>query len=86
MAGEPLRPAAGAVVSISSGIDAEGARPADLKVVLVKNGEIAEAWTTRTPFRASHREIWDGRPAVFRLEARGGGGRLLSSAIFVRPS
>jgi hypothetical protein len=84
--GETLRPAAGAVLNLAIAIEAVGADAPDLKVVLIKNGEIAEAWTRGTPFTASHRETWDGRPAVFRLEARGGGGRLLSSPIFVRPS
>jgi len=86
VSGETLRPAAGAAVTLGIAIDADGAPAADLKVVLIKNGEVANAWTTTTPFRASHKETWDGRPTVFRLEARGGGGRLLSSAIFVRPS
>ena len=86
VSGDTLRPAPGAVVSLVIGIDAVGAAAADLKVVLIKNGEIANAWTGGTPFTAIHREAWDGRPAVFRLEARGGGGRLLSSPIFVRPS
>ena len=85
MSGETVRPALGALLSLSVGIDAEGAA-ADLKVVLLKNGDVAEAWTGGTPFRATYREAWDGRPSVFRLEARGGGGRLLSSPIFVRRS
>ena len=85
-AGDTLRPAPGAVVTLTIGVDVVGTPPADLRVVLVKDGIIAEAWTGTTPFRAAHRETWDGRPAVFRLEARGGGGRLLSSAIFLRPS
>jgi len=86
VSGETLRPAMGAVMSLAIGIEAVGAAAADLKVVLIKNGEIANAWTGGTPFTGIHRETWDGRPAVFRLEARGGGGRLLSSPIFVRPS
>jgi hypothetical protein len=86
VAGETLRPAAGAMVSLAVGIDAVGAAAADLKVVLLRNGEIVDAWTGTTPNSRIHREAWDGRPAVFRLEARGGGGRLLSSPIFVRPS
>jgi hypothetical protein len=86
MSGETLRPALGAVTSLTIGIDAVGAAAADLKIMLLKNGEIAEAWTGGTPFRATYRETWDGRPTVFRLEARGGGGRLLSSPIFVRRS
>jgi hypothetical protein len=86
VAGETLRPAAGAMVSLAVGIDAVGAAAADLKVVLLRNGEIVDAWTGTTPNSRIHREAWDGRPAVFRLEGRGGGGRLLSSPIFVRPS
>lgn len=86
VSGETLRPALGAVMSLTIGIEAVGAAAADLKVVLLKNGEIADAWTGGTPFRATYRETWDGRPTVFRLEARGAGGRLLSSPIFVRRS
>ena len=85
VSGETVRPALGALLSLSVGIDAEGAA-ADLKVVLLRNGDVAEAWTGGTPFRATYRETWDGRPTVFRLEARGSGGRLLSSPIFVRRS
>jgi hypothetical protein len=86
LSGQTARPSLGALMSLGVAIDAEGAAAADLKVVLLKNGEIAEAWTGGTPFRATYRETWDGRPTVFRLEARGGGGRLLSSPIFVRRS
>jgi hypothetical protein len=86
VSGEMLRAAAGATVTIAVAIDAAGAAATDLKVVLVKDGAIVEAWAGSTPFRAAHRETWDGRPAVFRLEARGAGGRLLSSPIFLRPS
>lgn len=86
ISGETLRPALGALITLSVGIDAVGAAATDLKVVLLKNGEIADAWTGGTPFRATYRETWDARPTVFRLEARGGGGRLLSSPIFVRRS
>ena len=86
IAGETLRPAAGATLTVSVAVEAGGLPATDLKVVLVKDGTIAEAWTGGTPFRGTHRESWDGRPAVFRLEARGAGGRVLSSPIFVRPS
>jgi hypothetical protein len=86
ISGETLRAAPGAAVSVSLAVDALGAAATDLRVVLVKDGAIAEAWAGATPFRATHRVTWDGRPAVFRLEARGAGGRLLSSPIFVKPS
>jgi hypothetical protein len=85
ISGETLKPAPGSVLEVAVGIDAAGTAAADLKVVLIRDGAIAEAWTGATPFRATHRETWDGRPAVFRIEARGAGGRLLSSPIFVRP-
>ena len=86
VSGETLRPAPGATVDIALAIDAAGTPATDLKVVLVKDGTIAQAWAGATPFRGMHREAWDGRPAVFRIEARGAGGRLLSSPIFVKPS
>jgi hypothetical protein len=84
--GDTLRPAPGTPLTVSVAVEAAGAPATDLKVVLVRNGEIAGAWTGATPFRAAHREAWDGRPTVFRVEARAAGGRLLSSPIFVRPS
>ena len=86
LAGETLRAAPGATLTLTVVLEAGGDAATDLRVVLVKDGAIAEAWTGATPFRGTHRETWDGRPAVFRLEARGAGGRLLSSPIFVRPS
>lgn len=85
VSGQTLRAVPGAPLTIGVAIEAAGAPASDLKVVLVRNGEIAEAWTGATPFRATHQHSWDGRPAVFRLEARGAGGRVLSSPIFVRP-
>jgi hypothetical protein len=86
ISGETLRPTPGATLDIAVAVEAAGAPATDLKIVLVKNGAVTQAWTGATPFRAAHRETWDGRPAVFRVEARGAGGRLLSGPIFVRPS
>lgn len=85
-AGETLRATPGATLSVAVTVEAAGVAATDLKVVLIKDGAIAEAWAGATPLRATYRTAWDGRPAVFRLEARGAGGRLLSSPIFVRPS
>ncbi len=84
IAGETLRPAPGAPLEVAVSVDVIEPRAADVRVTLVKNGAIAAAWSGSTPFRAAHRETWDGRPAVFRLEARGGGSRVLSNPIFVR--
>ena len=84
ISGETLRAAPGTPLEIGVAIGAEP-RPADVRVTLVRNGSVIAAWTGSTPFRGTHRETWDGRPAVFRLDARaGGGGRLLSNPIFVK--
>jgi hypothetical protein len=86
ISGETLRAAAGAPLEVSVAITGLDARPADVRVTLVRNGSIVAAWSGATPFRAAHRETWDGRPALFRLEARAAGARLLSNPVFVRPS
>src|SRR5437867_1676337 len=84
ISGETLRAAAGAPLEVSVAIAGEP-RAADVRVTLVRNGSVIAAWSGPTPFRGTHRETWDGRPAVFRLDARaGGGGRLLRNPIFVR--
>jgi hypothetical protein len=83
ISGETLRATPGATLEVTVALAGEP-RPADVRVTLVRNGSVAAAWSGSTPFRATHRETWDGRPAVFRLDARAGGGRLLSNPIFVR--
>jgi len=84
ISGEMLRATPGATLEVTVALAGEP-RPADVRVTLVRNGSVAAVWSGSTPFRATHRETWDGRPAVFRLEARAsGGGRLLSNPIFVR--
>jgi len=84
ISGETLRAAPGAPLEVTVAVDAVEPRPADVRVTFVRNGSAIAAWSGSTPFHATHREVWDGRPAVFRLEARGGGARLLSNPIFVR--
>src|SRR5207249_3143082 len=76
ISGETLRAAPGAPLEVTVAVDAVEPRPADVRVTFVRNGSAIAAWSGSTPFRATHREVWDGRPAVFRLEARGGGARL----------
>ena len=82
--GEVLRTAPATPLEIRVTIAADP-RPADVRVVLVRNGTVVAAWSGSTPLRRMHREVWDGQPAVYRVEARGdGSGRLLSNPIFVR--
>lgn len=86
ISGETLRTAPGTPLEVTVAISGPEARSSDVRVILIRNGSIAAAWSGATPFRATHREAWDGRPAVFRLEARAAGARLLSNPVFVRPS
>jgi hypothetical protein len=84
--GETLRIAAGTPLEVSVGVGTAEPRQTDVRVTLLRNGSVVAAWSGSTPFRATHRETWDGRPAVFRLEARAAGTRLLSNPVFVRAS
>ena len=84
ISGETLRAAAGWPLEVTIAVETTEPRPAEVRVSLVRSGTVVGAWTGPAPLRAAHREQWDGRPAVFRLEARGGGARLLSNPIFVR--
>jgi hypothetical protein len=86
ISGQTLRTTPGAPLEVTVALAALDARPVDVRVTLIRNGSIVAAWSGATPLRARHRETWDGRPAVFRLEARGTGGRLLSNPVFVRAS
>jgi hypothetical protein len=86
ISGQTLRTAPGAPLEVTVALAALDPRPVDVRVTLIRNGSIVAAWSGATPLRATHRETWDGRPAVFRLEARGSGGRLLSNPVFVRAS
>src|SRR2546428_12334781 len=83
ISGGALGAAPGAPLEVTVAVDAVEPRPADVRVTFVRNGSAIAAWSGSTPFRATHREVWDGRPAVFRLEARGGGARPLSDPIFL---
>jgi len=85
ISGETLRAAPGGPLEVTVLVETIEPRAADVRVTLVRNGSVVAAWSGSTPFRSTYREAWDGRPAVFRIEARGGGARLLSNPIFVRP-
>ncbi|HEV8472137.1 MAG TPA: hypothetical protein VGR82_05100 [Methylomirabilota bacterium] len=84
ISGETLRAVRGWPLEVTLAIDATEPRGADVRLTLVRSGVVVGAWTGPTPLRVVHRETWDGQPAVFRLEARGNGARLLSNPIFVR--
>ena len=84
VSGETLRVAEGTPVDVRIAVDAAGSGAEGLRVTLVRNGAVLNAWSGETSVRATHREIFDGRPLVFRIDARARvPHRLLSNPLFV---
>ena len=83
VSGETARAAPGTPLEVAIAVDSPGRRQ-DLRVTLVRNGVVLGGWLGDTPYRVVHREVFDGVPLVFRLEARGQGPRLVSNPIFVK--
>lgn len=83
-AGDTVRVPAGAPLEVRASVDiSDGSWPL-LRVSLVRNGRVAEAWAGRPPLPVVWRETFDGRPLVLRLDARGQPPhRLLSNPIVV---
>jgi hypothetical protein len=81
--GETLRVRAGTPLEIRIAVGAGGGEMA-VRLSLVRNGTVAEAWAGQTPFETVRRESADGRPAFYRLDVRSTTShRLLTSPIFV---
>jgi len=81
--GDRLPVAAGTPLEVRIGVEANPGLPLPVRVTLVRNGAVVEAWAGQTPFRAVHREQADG-PTVFRVDVRSTAPhRLLTSPIFV---
>jgi hypothetical protein len=84
VSGETLRVAPGTAVEVRIAVDARGSGAEGLRVTLVRNGAVLDSWSGQAGVRAAHREVFDGRPLVFRIDARGPTpNRILSSPIFV---
>ncbi len=83
VSGGTLQARAGTALAVTVAVDALDGGAREVRVILVRNGAVAGAWRGTTPFRQVHREVFDGTPAFYRLDARGPG-RLLSNPIFVR--
>jgi hypothetical protein len=70
-AGDTLRLVAGTPLELGAVVDvSDGSRPL-VRVSLVRNGRVAEAWAGRAPLSVGWRDTFDGRPLVLRLDARG---------------
>lgn len=84
VSGETLRVPEGTPVEVRIAVDATGAGADTVRVSLVRNGAFLNAWSGETSVRATHREVFDGRPLVFRIDARGRvPHRIISNPIFV---
>lgn len=82
--GDTLRVPAGTPLEVRIAIGARGGTVLPVRLSLVRNGTVAEAWAGQTPFETVRRESADGRPAVYRLDVRSTAPhRLLTSPIFV---
>jgi hypothetical protein len=84
VSGETVRVAAGTEIEVRVAVDSIGTGANGVRVTLVRNGAVLDAWSGEAGVRATHREIFDGGPLVFRIDARSRPShRLLSSPIFV---
>lgn len=84
VSGETLRVVEGTAIEVRVAVEVEGAAAGGLRVTLVRNGTVLNGWSGETSVRASHREVFDGRPLVFRIDARGRAPhRILASPIVV---
>jgi hypothetical protein len=82
--GETLRVQPGTPLEIRIALGAGGAAALPVRLSLVRNGTVAEAWAGQTPFETVRRESAEGRPAVYRLDVRSTAPhRLLTSPIFI---
>jgi hypothetical protein len=84
VSGDTLRVATGTPIEVRIALDATGAGAEGVRVTLIRNGAVLNGWSGDTRIRATHREIFDGRPIVFRIDARSRvPHRILSNPIFV---
>ncbi|HEY3067290.1 MAG TPA: hypothetical protein VGL09_15965 [Methylomirabilota bacterium] len=84
--GDTLMAPPGTPLEVDVAIDASDGGPQEVRVALVRDGAVVEAWSGTTPFRGRHLATFDGRSTFFRVDARGvAPHRLLTNPIFVRP-
>lgn len=69
-AGDTVRVPAGTPLEVRASIELSDASRPLLRVSLVRNGRVAEAWAGRAPLPVTWRETFDGRPLVLRLDVR----------------
>jgi hypothetical protein len=84
VSGETVRPAPGTPIEVRIAVEATGPGVEGVRVTLVRNGAVLNGWSGDTGVRATHREIFEGQPLVFRIDTRARvPHRLVSNPIFV---
>jgi len=84
ISGETLRVAPGTRVQVRVAIEATGERSQSVRVTLVRNGTVAEAWSGSTPLSVAYDDTSDGTPLVYRVDVRGRAPhQLVTNPIFV---
>ena len=84
MSGETLKLLPGTRVQVRVAIEATGERSQAVRVTLVRNGTVAEAWSGSTPLSVAHDDTYDGTPLVYRVDVRGRAPhQLVTNPIFV---
>jgi len=74
-------------VAVRAQVRMSDASAQPVRVLLIKNGGVAQVWTGTTPLAIEHVEAFDGTPAFLRLEVRGPQtAYILSNPIFLRPA
>jgi len=87
ISGDTLTVPPGAPVGVRASVRMSDASAQAIRVLLIKNGGVAQVWSGTTPFTIEHREVFDGAPAFLRLEVRSSSlAYILSNPIFLRPA
>lgn len=87
ISGDTLTVPPGAPVGVRASVRMSDASAQAIRVLLIKNGSVAQVWSGATPFTIEHQEVFDGAPAFLRLEVRSSSlAYILSNPIFLRPT
>jgi hypothetical protein len=81
---DTLRVPAGTPLDIRVALEATSGTVLPVRLTLIRDGVVVEAWAGQTPFQTVRRESATGRPTVYRLDVRSTAPhRLVTSPIFV---
>jgi hypothetical protein len=83
-AGDTVRTPAETPIEVRVAVAAADGGAQPVRVLLLRDGSVVEAWSGTTPFRASHLDRAGAASGVWRVDVRGNGAhRILSNPVFV---